>query len=102
MDTGAVRDIYKEVTETYYESGFDAENWQVLHASNEFVWFSERSNWGHLYLGDLTTGEIKAPITTGNWAVLKMLRVDEDQSKAAGTLSPGVRARPGSTSTASD
>ena len=78
IDTGAVRDIYKEVTETYYESGFDAENWQVLHASNEFIWFSERSNWGHLYLGDLTTGEIKAPITTGNWAVLKMLRVDED------------------------
>ena len=78
IDTGAVRDVYREVTETYYESGFDAENWQVLHATDEFIWFSERSNWGHLYLGDLATGEIKAPITSGNWAVLQMLRVDED------------------------
>ena len=76
IETGAVRDVYKEVTETYYESGFDAENWQVLHASNEFIWFSERSNWGHLYLGDLASGEIKAPITAGDWAVLQMLEVD--------------------------
>jgi dipeptidyl aminopeptidase/acylaminoacyl peptidase len=76
IETGEVRDVYKEVTETYYESGFDAENWQVLHASNEFIWFSERSNWGHLYLGDLASGEIKAPITAGNWAVLQMLEVD--------------------------
>ena len=77
INTGAVRDVYREQTATYYESGFDSENWTLLNASNEFLWFSERDNWGHLYLGDLASGEIKRQITEGSWAVLQLLEVDE-------------------------
>lgn len=77
LETGAVRDVYREETATYYESGFDAENWTLLSASDEFLWFSERDNWGHLYLGDLTSGEIKRQITQGSWAVLQLVEVDE-------------------------
>ena len=75
--TGAVRDVYREAVATYYESGFDAENWRVLTASKEFIWFSERTDWGHLYLGDLSSGDIKRPITQGSWAVLQVVDVDE-------------------------
>ena len=77
INTGAVRDVYREQTATYYESGFESENWTLLNASNEFLWFSERDNWGHLYLGDLASGEIKRQITEGSWAVLQLLEVDE-------------------------
>ncbi len=77
-DSGTVRDIYKEEVATYYESGFNSANWRVLPDRNEFIWFSEQDNWGHLYLHDLQTGALKQQLTSGNWAVLQILRVDLD------------------------
>jgi dipeptidyl aminopeptidase/acylaminoacyl peptidase len=77
--TGKVESIYKEVVDTYYESGVNNENWEVLFDTNEFIWFSERDNWGHLYLYDLSTGKLKNQITTGNWAVQQMRHVDKEK-----------------------
>lgn len=79
-DTGAVTDVYTEEVATYYESGFNSANWRVLHERNEFIWFSEQSNWGHLYLRDLQTGVLNQQLTSGNWAVLQILRVDLDNN----------------------
>ena len=79
--TGAVRDVYTETVPTQYESGFGHANWLVLPATNEFIWFSERSNWGQLYLYDLATGQLKHPITTGAGTVLQIERVDERARK---------------------
>jgi dipeptidyl aminopeptidase/acylaminoacyl peptidase len=75
--TGAIRDVLQEKTETFFESGNGAVNWRYLPASNEVIWFSERDNWGHLYLHDLKTGREKNPITSGNGNVTQLLRVDE-------------------------
>lgn len=75
-ETGEVRPVYREEVETYYESGYNAANWRVFPERNEFVWFSEQDNWGHLYLHDLQTGELKRQITQGNWAVLQIQQVD--------------------------
>ena len=75
-ETGEVRSVFREEVETYYESGYDAANWRVFPERNEFIWFSEQSNWGHLYLHDLQTGEEKQQITEGNWAVLQIQQVD--------------------------
>src|SRR6185312_7765968 len=61
----------------YYESGNDAHNWRFLPASNEVIWFSERDNWGQLYLYDLQTGRLKNQITTGEGNVTQLLKVDE-------------------------
>ena len=52
-------------------------NWHYLPASNEVIWFSERDNWGQLYLYDLATGKLKNQITTGEGNVTQVLRVDE-------------------------
>src|SRR4029078_13198130 len=52
-------------------------NWRYLPASNEFIWFTERDGWGHLYLYDLTTGKLKNQITKGDFAVWRVLKVDE-------------------------
>ncbi|MFZ0461338.1 MAG: DPP IV N-terminal domain-containing protein [Candidatus Acidiferrales bacterium] len=75
--TGEVRDVLEETTSTFYESGNGAVNWRYLPESNEVIWFSERDNWGQLYLYDLQTGQLKNQITTGEGNVTQLLRVDE-------------------------
>lgn len=50
-----------------------------LPDSNELVWFSERSGWGHLYLIDLATGQVKNAITSGEWLVRNILHFDSQQ-----------------------
>jgi len=76
--TGAVRDVYKETVATQYQAApaLDSVNWRYLPESNEFLWFSQGSNWGHLSLHDLTTGKLKRQITRGDWNVTKILRLD--------------------------
>ena len=75
--SGAVRDVLDETVKTQFESGNGRVNWHVLPASNEVIWFSERDNWGQLYLYDLTTGKLKQQITTGDGNVTQLLRIDE-------------------------
>jgi dipeptidyl-peptidase-4 len=75
--TGAVRDVLEETVATQYESGWGRVNWHYLPGSNEVIWFSERDNWGHLYLYDLASGHLKNQITSGDWVVTQLLHVDE-------------------------
>ncbi len=75
--TGAVREVLDEKVATFFESGNGRVNWRYLPASSEVIWFSERDNWGHLYLCDLETGKIKWQITNGDWNVTQLLKVDE-------------------------
>jgi dipeptidyl aminopeptidase/acylaminoacyl peptidase len=67
-----------EKVATYFESGNDkTENWRYLPRSNEVLWFSERDNWGQMYLYDLTTGALKNQITHGDGDVTQVLYVDQ-------------------------
>jgi dipeptidyl-peptidase-4 len=75
--TGKVRDVIDEKVETYFEGGNDRPNWRFLPASNEVIWFSERDNWGNLYLYNFGTGKLKNRITSGPGNVSQTLRVDE-------------------------
>ena len=79
IKTGQVTSILKEKVKTYFESGVRAENWFVLNDSNEVIWFSEKDNWGHLYLYDLTSKKLKNQITKGEWAVQQVLKVDKEK-----------------------
>ena len=74
--TGKVRTVFEEVVPTYYESGNGAVNWRYLPETNEAIWFSERNNWGNLYLYDLTRGKLKRAITKGEGNVTEVLKVD--------------------------
>jgi dipeptidyl aminopeptidase/acylaminoacyl peptidase len=75
--TGAVREIFTETSKTQFESGWDDVNWRYLSKTNEILWFSERDNWGHLYLYDATTGKLKNQVTKGDWVVTNVVKVDE-------------------------
>lgn len=74
--TGNITSIFKEIAETYYESGVRSENWKVLFETNEFIWYSEKDNWGHLYLYDLKTKKLKNQITNGDWLVRALMHID--------------------------
>ena len=75
--TGDVRDVMDETVAKFYESGNDKVNWKYLSKTNELLWFSERDNWGQMYLYDLTTGKLKNQITHGDGNVTQVLHVDE-------------------------
>ncbi|MCG8330773.1 MAG: S9 family peptidase [Chitinophagales bacterium] len=75
--TGKVRDILKEEVATQYESGQGAINWYYLEASNEVIWYSERDNWGHLYLYDAQNGQLKHQITKGEFVVTRLKHIDQ-------------------------
>ncbi len=75
--TGAVRDVFSETAPTFFQSGYEHVNWRYLSARNEILWFSQRENWGNLYLYDAGTGKLKHAITQGDWNVDEILYVDQ-------------------------
>ncbi|MGH7620211.1 MAG: DPP IV N-terminal domain-containing protein, partial [Gemmatimonadaceae bacterium] len=72
--TGAVRTVFEETVPTQFES---RTGWRMLWPANEVIWYSQRDNWGQLYLYDLTTGKVKRQITTGEGPVTQIARIDD-------------------------
>ena len=78
-ETGAVRTVFEERSPTQFQSGFagiGSANWRVLPQRNEVLWWSQRDDWGHLYLYDLNNGALKRQITNGAWNVGDVKHVD--------------------------
>jgi dipeptidyl-peptidase-4 len=71
--TGAVRTVLEETSPTHYES---RTGWRVLWPTNEVIWYSQRDDWGNLYLYGLD-GALKNRITTGEGPVERIVRVDD-------------------------
>jgi dipeptidyl aminopeptidase/acylaminoacyl peptidase len=72
--TGAVRTVLEERVATHYEA---RTGWRVLWDSNEVIWYSQRDDWGQLYLYDLNTGQLKNKITNGAGPVTQIVQIDE-------------------------
>ncbi len=80
LETGEVREVYSERDEKFIETNLNSRgvpNWRVFYDEGVFVWFSRQSDWGHLYLHDLETGERLNSITEGEWNVSDILAVDQ-------------------------
>ncbi|MBP7551196.1 MAG: DPP IV N-terminal domain-containing protein [Gemmatimonadaceae bacterium] len=76
--TGEVRTVLHETSPTQLGDASHPEDlWRILPATNEFIWWSDRDDWTHLYLHDLTTGQLKNRITTGVGNVSEIVRIDE-------------------------
>jgi dipeptidyl aminopeptidase/acylaminoacyl peptidase len=56
------------------------------------LWFSQRDNWGQLYLYDLASGKMKNQITRGDGDVTQVVRVDE-QARTIYFLAVGKEAK---------
>ncbi len=76
--TGETRQLHHEDSDTVYLSAafiMSTPNMRVL-SNGDFIWYSERSGWGHLYLYD-GEGNLKNAITSGDWLVQQIAKVDE-------------------------
>lgn len=72
--TGDVRTLFEEKVSTHFEA---PAGWRVLWSTNEILWNSQRDDWSHLYLYDLTNGRLKHQVTSGPGPVTRILHVDE-------------------------
>lgn len=74
--TGESRIVIDEQTDTFF--CYSSKKFlHYLDDTNELIWMSERDGWNHLYLYDWQSGEVKRQITTGEWVVRNVERVDE-------------------------
>ncbi len=74
--SGEVRVIIEERSKTFidYSGKYFRHD---LDDRGEIIWASERDGWNHLYLYDAKTGQVKNRITSGNWMVREVVKVDE-------------------------
>lgn len=79
VETGETHAVFSERSDTYVELGVSVYSPVAvtpLPATNEVLWYSERSGRGHLYLYDLETGLLKRAVTSGAWQVRNVLAAD--------------------------
>ncbi|MFH9424149.1 DPP IV N-terminal domain-containing protein [Streptomyces sp. NPDC017529] len=93
--TGEVTTVLSETGDTRVEPNqwmFEPPIVQVL--ADEVLWYSQRDGWGHLYRYDLHTGALLGQVTSGQWVVRQILRVDEAERVVYFTASGLVDADP--------
>jgi dipeptidyl aminopeptidase/acylaminoacyl peptidase len=74
-NTGKIRVVVQESSPKYinYQRMFR----YYTKDGKRLIWMSERDNWNHLYLYDVSTGKVIRQITKGPWCVRQVLNVDE-------------------------
>ena len=80
--TGKARTLIEEKSDTFIWLGhLEATNIRTttwLEKTGEILYATEKSGWRHLYLHDGKTGELKNAITSGEWVVRGIERIDEE------------------------
>lgn len=93
--SGETRCLFEETSTTFVKlshSILERPLFLPLPESNELIWFSERQGWGHLYLYDLNSGQLKHAVTeeessttknksskNNQWLVRNILHFDAKQ-----------------------
>ncbi|MEC7584213.1 MAG: DPP IV N-terminal domain-containing protein, partial [Planctomycetota bacterium] len=60
------------------DAGINTQTIRYLDDRSQFIWWSERTGWGHYYLYDLS-GKMLNPITRGRFRASRILDVDEEK-----------------------
>tara|TARA_B110000090_G_C13384806_1_gene447291 strand:- start:439 stop:2946 length:2508 start_codon:yes stop_codon:yes gene_type:complete len=64
--SGATRVVFEQTDDITVRLRYEYTSLPIIYPlpeTDELIWFSERSGWGHLYLYDLNSGELKHQIT---------------------------------------
>jgi len=81
--TGRPRALIDEESKTFiwtaHAEGLGLNLVNYLDKSNEIIYVSERDGWRHLYLIDAVEGKFKNPITTGEYVLRGIDRIDEEK-----------------------
>ena len=77
-DSGSARTIFEDVSKTFidYSQKFFIHR---LPATREILWASERDGYNHLYLINGVSGQIKNPVTQGEWNVREVIEVNDEK-----------------------
>jgi dipeptidyl-peptidase-4 len=77
--SGEVREIVRETSATFVQLKPDLLDPPVVETlkNGDVIWYSERADWGNLYLYDGATGVLKNSITEGDWNVRAIVHMDE-------------------------
>ncbi|MEU9859756.1 DPP IV N-terminal domain-containing protein [Streptomyces sp. NPDC047971] len=76
--TGEVTTVLSETGPTRVEPHQSVYEPPIVRVgADDVLWYSQRDGWGHLYRYDLRTGALLGQVTSGQWAVQRILRVDE-------------------------
>ncbi|MBX3278351.1 MAG: DPP IV N-terminal domain-containing protein [Acidobacteria bacterium] len=73
---GRPRAVVSEEPKTFFHYSGKRYRYDI-DDGREVIWMSERDGWNHLYLYDGATGRVKNRITTGDWVVRGVDKVDE-------------------------
>ncbi|MAG57206.1 MAG: S9 family peptidase [Planctomycetes bacterium] len=74
--TGDFKVLFKEGFQSAY---LNTQSIRYLEGEKSFIWWSERSGWGHFYLYDID-GKIKSAITKGPFRASRIVAIDEKKS----------------------
>ena len=89
--TGSARAVISEEAKTFF--CYSGKRFRRdIGDGREVIWMSERDGWNHLYLYDGATGNVKNPITTGQWPVRSVVDVNEEKRQiwfSASGMYPG-------------
>ena len=79
LASGEVRKLIEEMSDTRAMSNtveYNRSNFRIINDGAEVIWYSDREGWGHLYLYDGRSGELKNAITSGDWLVQDIHALD--------------------------
>lgn len=68
------------LTEKVENAFLESQNVNYVKPGGDFVWFSERTGWGHYYLYS-NDGKLKNAITSGPWRADGIVHVDADKNE---------------------
>ena len=74
VETGKVRVVIHEENKPYLDS--QMRNVSFLNDGKESLFRSERNGWGHYYLYDTATGNLKNQLTDGTWVAGPVAQID--------------------------
>ena len=78
--SGEARTFVEEKSATFVD--YSQKTWsRWVEKSGDFLWASERDGWNHIYRFDAKTGALKNRITSGEWNVASVLRVDDEKQQ---------------------
>ncbi|MCA9238918.1 MAG: DPP IV N-terminal domain-containing protein, partial [Planctomycetales bacterium] len=78
---GEVRTVVDETSDTIIHYSDPGKNYHHFLPDGQLLWASERSGWNHLYRYDLETGEVTNAVTSGEWNVKRVVKVDEQRGR---------------------
>lgn len=81
LATGKVRAIIEEKSDTFIQYSDSGKFVLQDLPDGEILWASERSGWNHLYRFDREEGKLINAVTSGDWNVKRIHRVDRENGR---------------------